>query len=119
MANPNIVNVTEIRGKTNLITATTMPTTFISNESESNKVIKINFLVAASIGAANALAQGVVISVERAGNSFSLVSNVTVPLRSTLDVLSKSIYLQEGDSIKVSSTANASINLICSYEEIS
>lgn len=117
MANPNIVNVTEIRGKTDLITATTMPTTFISNESESNKVIKINFLVAASLADINA--EGVIISVERAGNSFSLVSNVTVPVRSTLDILSKSIYLQEGDSIKVSSTANASIDLICSYEEIS
>ena len=117
MANPNIVNVTDIRGKTDLITATTTLTTFISNGAESNKVIKVNSLTAAE--KAGITAQGVTVAIERSGNTFSMVSNVTIPIRSTLDIISKSIYLQEGDSLKVSSTADASIDLICSYEEIS
>ena len=49
MANPNIVNVTDIRGKTAVTNITTSATTLVENSAASNKVFKINGLIISNI----------------------------------------------------------------------
>jgi hypothetical protein len=44
---------------------------------------------------------------------------MTVPAKSSLDVMSKSLYLEEGDQIKAKADANNRLHLITSFEEIS
>jgi len=130
MANPNIVNVTIINGKT---TAVTPPnanaTVLINNTSGSNKVYKINSILASNQSGSAAAAsvalytngsvgQG---SAPAGGTSFPLVANISVPSTATLIVTDKAtgFYLEEANSISVtSSTANAIVFSV-SYEEIS
>jgi len=42
-----------------------------------------------------------------------------VPADATLDILSKSIYLEEGDKIQALASANGDAEIVVSYEEIS
>jgi len=54
------------------------------------------------------------------GNAtYGIANSVTVPAKSSLDVLSKSLYLEEGDQLKAKADANNRLHLITSFEEIS
>lgn len=117
MAAPNIVNVTTITGKTAVLAATTTATAIITNDAASNKVLKINALLAANIdGTSNA---ELTIDLFRNSTPYHLAYTVVVPADSTLDVLNKSVYLEEGDALRVTAGADATLEVVCSYEEIS
>ena len=131
MAAPNIVNVATITGVTTYIAGvSTVGTgngisTVVTNAASSGKVIKINCLVATAIGATT----GVTVNHYNSASQFtgaaatvSLASTMTVPTFSSLAVIDKtnSIYLQENEQIGVIAQSNAgTIDLVCSYEEIS
>ena len=44
---------------------------------------------------------------------------VTVPADSTIDVITKAIYLEEGDELRLAANADSDIEAVASYEEIS
>jgi len=44
---------------------------------------------------------------------------MSVPAASTLDILSKVLYLNEGDALQVSASVNSYLEAVVSYEEIS
>jgi len=44
---------------------------------------------------------------------------MSVPAGSTVDVLSKSIYLEEGDTLRLTGSTTLKLEGVCSYEEIS
>jgi hypothetical protein len=119
MANPNIVNVTDIRGKTAVLDATTSATAIVTNSGGSNKVFKINSLIISNIDGTNAA--DITVDVFRSSTSYKLASTITVPADATLVVISKdtAIYLEEGDSIRLLASANGDLQGVCSYEEIS
>ena len=117
MTAPNIVDVTTITGKTAVASLTTSTTAFLTNTSGSGMVIKVNAIYASNVdGAVNA---DLNLDLYRGGVSYSLTKTVVVPYDSTLDILSKAIYLEEGDALRASANANGDIQIICSYEEIS
>ena len=117
MTAPNIVDVTTIKGKTAVASLTTSTTAFLTNASGSGMVIKVNAIYASNVdGAVNA---DLNLDLYRGGVSYSLTKTVVVPYDSTLDILSKAIYLEEGDALRASANANGDIQIICSYEEIS
>lgn len=118
MANPNIVNVTDIRGQTNVLTVTTTALTFVSNPADSGAIYKVNTLMVSNIdGAADS---EVTVDLVRSEMTYKLASTITVPSDSTLIVLSKNtgIYLEEGDSLQLSGSANGDLQAVCSYEII-
>ena len=47
------------------------------------------------------------------------MKTVSVPADSTIDVLSKAIYLEEGDALRLTASVASDIEAVCSYEEIS
>jgi hypothetical protein len=49
MANPNIVNVVNILGKTAVALVTTTPTDLVSNNAGSNTILKVNVLSIANV----------------------------------------------------------------------
>ena len=54
------------------------------------------------------------------GNAtYGIANSVTVPAKSSLDVMSKSLYLEEGDQLKAKADSNNRLHLITSFEEIS
>jgi hypothetical protein len=116
MAAPNIVNVTTIYGKTALQAVTTTATAIVSNSAGSGKVLKVNALYASNVdtGANNT----VTVDVFRSSTAYRLGAAIVVPIAATLDVLSNSIYLEEGDSLRLTANANSKIEAVCSYEEI-
>jgi hypothetical protein len=117
MAAPNIVNVTTITGKTAVLAVTTSATAIVTNSAASNKVFKINALYVANVDGTNAA--DITIDLFRSSTAYKIVNTVSVPADATLDVISKAIYLEEGDALRLTASANSDLEAICSYEEIS
>lgn len=119
MTAPNIVNVTTITGKTAVQSVGTSETAIVTNSAASGKVFKINSLIVSNIDGTNAA--DITADVFRSSASYKLVSTITVPADATLVVISKetAIYLEEGDSIRLSASATGDLQAVCSYEEIS
>jgi hypothetical protein len=124
MANPNIVNVTAIYGKTAVANlSSTNATLVVENTAASNKVFKINSLVVSNVDGANAAT--ITVSLYSAANiggtATEIASTIVVPADSTLVVIDKntSIYLEEDRSIGATASAANDLKIVCSYEEIS
>ena len=119
MTAPNIVNVTTIVGKTAVQAVTTTATAIVSNAAASNKVYKINNIIVSNVDGTNAA--DITVDVFRSSTAYHLAKTITVPADSTLVVLSKesAIYLEEGDSIRCTASADGDLEAFCSYEEIS
>ena len=123
MAAPNIVNVTTITGKTAGIAVTTSAAAIVANGAGSNKVFKVNALYVSNVdGVSNADVSVTFFDQSAnagAGVSYHIAKTVTVPADSTIDVLTKAIYLEEGDELRLVANANSDIEAVASYEEIS
>ena len=124
MANPNIVNVTAIYGKTAVVDLTTTnATAVVSNAASSGKVFKINSLVVSNVDGTNNAE--ITISLysqdDIGGTATQIVSTVTVPADASLVVIDKTtgIYLEEDKSIGATASAANDLKVVCSYEEIS
>jgi hypothetical protein len=123
MANPNIVNVTDIRGRTVVVDlSTTNATLVVENTAASGKVFKINSLYVSNVDGTNAANITISLFSEDniGGTATEIVSTVTVPADATLIVISKdsSIYLQEDKSIGATASAANDLKVVCSFEEI-
>lgn len=117
MAAPNIVNVSAITGKTAVQVVTTTATAIVSNAANSNSVLKVNALYVANIDGTNNAE--ITVDILRSATAYRLAYTVVVPADAVLDVISKSIYLEEGDSLRLTANANTRLEAICSYEIIS
>lgn len=116
MAAPNIVNVTAIYGKTAVQAVGTSATAIVTNSSGSNKVLKINALYISNVDGTNNAEINV--DLFRSSTAYHIARTVVVPADATLDVISKSIYLEEGDSLRLTANAASDLEAVCSYEEI-
>lgn len=119
MANPNIVDVTSIYGKTAAADLTTSASVLVSNSAASGKILKINSLLVSNIDGVNPA--DVTVDFFRDSAAYNLVKTVSVPADASLVVIDKngSIYLEEGDSLRCTASADSDLQAICSYEEIS
>jgi hypothetical protein len=119
MAAPNIVNVTTINGKTAVQNVTTVATDIVTNSAASGKVFKINSLVISNIDGTSAA--DITASLYRSSVEYKVAHTISVPADAALVVISKdtSIYLEEGDAIRLTASANSDLHAVCSYEEIS
>lgn len=116
MANPNIVAVSTIYGRTVGAALTTTSTSYLTGTT--NYVKKINSIIVANVSGINDADVTVIMTVDAIDRR--LAYQVTVPAKSTLVVLSKdtSVYLEEADIIKAYASANSALDIIISYEEI-
>lgn len=124
MAAPNIVNVTSIIGKTNVVDLTTTNATLVvENVAASNKVLKINSLVVSNVDGTNAADITISLYSEDniGGTATQIVSTVSVPADASLIVIDKNsfIYLEEDKSIGATAGSASDLKVVCSYEEIS
>lgn len=126
MANPNIVSVTDIRGKTDFFTVLTTPYTLLLNASASGQVFKMN-----TVWVTNTTTDSIYVSMQiirpipSGGGgppvltTYIIVSNVLVPTNSVVVLVSKdaSFYLLEGDDLQISASATG-LRALASYEVI-
>lgn len=130
MANPNIVNVTAIYGKTTYFTPSgTTAVVLLTNAASSGKVLKINQIVVANVDGTNAVdctvslytngsvAQG---SAPSGGTAYPIASTISVPADASLIVTDKStgFYLEENTCISITSGTASKLTFSVSYEEI-
>ena len=123
MANPNIVNVTSIYGKTAGVNLTSNSmTTLVNNGAGSSKSLKINVL-----NMTNYSGNTILVSVSyytaanQGGTEYKIAHDVSVPTGTILTVLDKGTgyYLEENSSLAVKANVANSIFATASYEEIS
>lgn len=124
MANPNIINVTTILGKSAVVSlTTTAATAVVSNAAASGKVFKINSLVVSNVDGTNAA--DITVSYYSAaaigGTATQIVSTVSVPADASLIVIDKntSLYLEEDRSIGATAGSANDLKVVVSYEDIS
>jgi hypothetical protein len=118
MAAPNIVNVSNITGKTAALALTTSSQDLLVNAASSGKVLKVNTLSIANIN--GTAAASVTVTLYRNNTEYRLASTIFVPANASLVVISKdaAIYLEEGDTIKILASLNNYLHAVCSYESI-
>lgn len=117
MAAPNIVNVATITGKTAVQAIGTSATAIVTNSAASGKVFKVNALYVSNVDGTNDA--DVSIDIFRSSVAYHIAKTIVVPADATLDVLSKPLYLEEGDSLRITGSAASDLEAVCSYEEIS
>ena len=117
MAAPNIVSVATLTAKTAVQAVGTSATAIVSNAASSGKVMKINALYVSNVDGTNNA--DINVDVYRSSTAYHIAKTVTVPADATLDVISKAIYLEEGDSLRLTANVASDLEAVCSYEELS
>ena len=114
MANPNIVNVATINGKTDVFALTTTETNLVT--ATANTVFKINSIMVSNIDRSNAA--DVTIKYNDGSNDRAIASTISVPADATLNVVDKnsSFYLEETEIIKGTASANSDLEYVVSGE---
>jgi len=117
MAAPNIVSVATITGKTAVLPVPATATMIVQNTAASGKVFKINALYISNIDGTNNA--DITVDIFRSSVAYRIAFTIAVPADASLDVLSKSIYLEEGDQLRLTASTALRLEAVCSYEEIS
>lgn len=123
MANPNIVNVASIIGRTTgaNLTSTTM-TTLVNNGASSNKTLKLNVLNMTNYsGNTIAVSVSYYTAANQSGTEYKIASDISVPGGTVITIIDKSsgYYMEENSSVAVKANIANSIFATASYEEIS
>jgi hypothetical protein len=124
MANPNIVNVTQIFGKTTYAAlTTTLTTVLLANAASSGQVLKINSIMVANVDGTSAadVTIGINTAAGGGGTTYEIGNTISVPADATLTLVdgNSSFYLEEDKSIVGGASANGDLDVIISYEQIS
>ena len=117
MANPNIVNVTDIRGKTDTFALTTTLTTLVT--CAASHVYKINSIIVTNIDGTSAA--DVTVNYNDGSNTRAIGSTISVPADAALNLIDKTsgFYLEENEIISGLASANSDLVCLISYEIIS
>lgn len=118
MAAPNLISATSIIGRTHAEWITTSLLAIVSNAVDSSEVHRINSLYITNLGSTDAT---VTVDLYRGGVSFKIVYNIPVPVGNAIVAIAKdsSIYLEEGDSVRISSSLAGVLQYLVSYEVMS
>jgi len=117
MAAPNIIAPSVINGKTAVLAITTSATAIVTNSAASGKVLKIDQLLISNVDGTNNATVNV--DIFRSSTAYYLAYLMTVPAGATLDIISSRVYLEEGDTLRLTASANSDLQGVCSYEDIS
>ena len=125
MANPNIVNVSDIKGESVGFNLTATTTTTLMTVS-ADKLIKINRMTVANVDGTSAADVTVFIDTSVQTSSGATVASgaadvflaktISVPADSTLVLVDTPIYLREGDILKGGASAASDLDLYISFE---
>lgn len=117
MAAPNLLNPTTITGKTAVQAVGTSATAIVTNAAASGKVLKVNALYVSNVDGTNNAEINV--DLFRSSTAYHIAKTIIVPADATLDVISKAVYLEEGDSLRLTASVASDLEAVCSYEDIS
>lgn len=118
MANPNIRNLTTLKGDTALANLTTVLSDIVINPIDGNKLYKIVNLSVSNITELTNVS--VTVNILRNEVSYALARSITIPLNATLLIVGKDypVYMLEGDTLQARASADNSLQVVCSYEVV-
>jgi MoaA/NifB/PqqE/SkfB family radical SAM enzyme len=118
MANPNLKNLTSVYAKTSTLSLTTSASAILENLADSGKVLKISSVVVSNTSSEP---KTYTLDFYRSSTATRIVKDLGVSTGSTSVAISRdmTLYLQEGDSLRLTASANSSLEAVCSYEELS
>jgi|Laugresp1bdmlbsn_1035097.scaffolds.fasta_scaffold03518_2 hypothetical protein len=119
MAAPNLINVTTITGKTKAEWVPDTLTDILVNAVDSLQAHRINVLYVTNLSGSDSTT--VTVDLYRSTISYKIASSIPVPMGNSLIVIAKdtSIYLEEGDTLRISSNQNNVLQYVLSYEIMS
>lgn len=121
MANPNIVGITSMYGKSISVgLASTTLVGILTNSNSSNRVFKINTVRATNVDGVNSVDVSVAFGTVGAGTSQYIARTITIPPDSALLVVDKTstFYLEENQHILAQASAANDVDMFVSYEDI-
>lgn len=118
MANPNIVNVSNILGKTSTLAVSTEYAPIVT--AAANTIVKVNVLMLTPVDTVGNSNISVRVN-KAAGTDVLIAKNIIIPNGSTLTLIAKdtALYLEEGDSLEILDETDLFTEATCSYEIIS
>lgn len=126
MADLNIVNVSDIKGRTVSANLTNSTADVVENTFGNSKVFKVNNVLFANRSANICSVYLNFVDYSDGSNSFPLLFNLDVPQKASVEALAKPLYLEEGDKITGyllapvgSSLDSGNVVVTISYEELS
>ena len=117
MANPNIVNVTAIYGTTWVQAVGVSATAIVTNSAASGTVVKVAALYVGNID--TSASYKITVDLFRSSTAYNILYQISIPAGAGLDVLSKPIYLQEGDTFRLTADTASKLQAVASGEVIS
>jgi len=118
MAAPNIITATSIIGKTHAESITASPLVILQNLSNSNEVLRVNVLYVVNTSVNTTT---FTVDLYRNGVSYKIVYNLAVNQGSSVVAIAKdsSLYLEEGDDLRISASQSGVLQFVVSYEIMS
>jgi hypothetical protein len=117
MPTPNLNSPTRVEGKVAVLAATATPTDIVVNAANSNATVRINTLSVSNVDGATSGA--VNISVYRNSVEYFLAKTASINPDESLSVFDRYMYLEPGDSLRITADAAEKIQAVCAYEIIS
>lgn len=118
MAAVNLISATSIIGKTHAEWVTNTANVVLTNALNSSEVYRLNVLYVTNMGNADAV---VTIDLFRGGVSYKVIYNLSVPIGNSTVAIAKdsSLYLEEGDSLRIAANQAGLLQYVVSYEIMS
>lgn len=119
MALPNLNRPSSVVGRNATQAIGTSAADIVANGAASNKSIRIVSLYVSNVDGTNSAS--VTVSVWNGTAARHICNTVAVPADSTISVITREdlVYLNEGDSLRLTASATGDLEAVCSYEEIS
>jgi len=117
MTAPNQANPKSIIGKVAVQAVGVSATAIVSNTAASNTLVKINALYVGNVD--TTASYKITVDVFRSSTAYRMAYQVIIPPNAGLDVISKYINLEEGDSLRLTADTAAKLEAVASYEVIS
>lgn len=118
MAAPNLITLSSVTGKTNADWCPATLSAILANGLNTSEVLRINGLFVTNVGNADA---GVSVNIQRSGLSFYMAYNNIVAVGTTTIIMGKDngIYLEEGDTLRISASSANTLQYVITYEVMS
>ena len=117
MSAPNLTSPTTINGKSVVQLVGNSATAILSNGAGSGKVLKVNALYVGNTDATTGY--DLTVDFYRSSTAYRFAPTITINPKCSADVLSKPIYLEEGDSLRLTASSASKLEAVASYEDIS
>lgn len=117
MTAPNLATPKSIVGRAAVQAVGTSAAAIVSNAAASNTLVKVSTLYVGNLD--TSASYKITVDLYRSSTAYNMLYQVSIPAGAGLDVLSKSINLEEGDSLRLTADTVNKLQAVASYEVIS